>query len=185
MGGISAVAKRKGSFWSEIGNRQRKQRPYRHGFRAKMQFFLTNCPFLKIYPPQSGYRKLRRRNSLRQISFSGLYDASLARNNEISVFDLDLGWKKLHPVSVNAIGRAKCFAKFFDKLAVFEDLPPPKVGIGSSVVEIHCARYLFQVCTMLHWRETTRLVFSISIWGEKRLHLVGLSGSIMIKRHWS
>ena len=57
---------------------------------------------------------------------------------------------------------------FFDELPVFEDLHPPlKVGIGSSVVEIHCARYLFQVCTMLHWRETSSLVFSTSIWAEK------------------
>ena len=69
--------------------------------QSVLQNFLTNWPFLKIYPPQSGYRKLRRRNSLRQISFSGLYDASLARNNEISVFDLDLGRKTTSPLTVN------------------------------------------------------------------------------------
>ena len=39
----------------------------------------------------------------------------------------------------------------FDELAVFEDLDPPKVGVGNFVVEIHCARYLFHACTMFHW----------------------------------
>ena len=58
-------------------------------------------------------------------------------------------------------------AIFFDELPVFEDLPPQKVGIGSSVVKIHCARYLFQVCTMLHWREISTFVFSSSRLGEK------------------
>ena len=64
-------------------------------------FFDKLAVFEDLPPPQSGYRKLRRRNSLRQISFSGLYDASLARNNEISVFDLDLGRKTTSPLTVN------------------------------------------------------------------------------------
>ena len=37
-----------------------------------------------------------------------------------------------------------------------------KVGIGSSVVQNHCLGFDFQVCTMLHRRETSTFVFSTS-----------------------
>ena len=57
-------------------------------------FFFKNCFFLKIWPSKSGYRQVRRQNSLPWICFSGLYDASPARYINFCVLLLDLGRKK-------------------------------------------------------------------------------------------
>ena len=69
-------------------------------------------------------------------------------------FGRKIGWVVIREQQQKKMSQQKN-AIFFDELPVFEDLPPPKMGIGSSVVEIHCARYFFQVCTMFHWQETT------------------------------
>ena len=60
------------------------------------QLFFKNCFFWKSWPSKNGYRQLCRQNSLRWISFSGLYDASPARHINFCVFHLDLGQKKIH-----------------------------------------------------------------------------------------
>ena len=61
---------------------------------ADAHMFLKNCFFLKIWPSKSGDRQLRRPNSLPRMRFSGLCDASPARNINFCVFLLDLGRKK-------------------------------------------------------------------------------------------
>ena len=55
--------------------------------------FFEELLFLKIWRSKSGYRQLHRPNSLPRMRFSGLCDASPARNINVCVFDLDLGQK--------------------------------------------------------------------------------------------
>ena len=53
-------------------------------------------------------------------------------------------------------------AHFFSITAFFWRFGLAKVGIGTSVVQNHCLGCDFQVCTMLHRRETSTFVFSTS-----------------------
>ena len=49
------------------------------------------------------------------------------------------------------------------------------MGIGSSVVQNHCLGCDFQVCTMLHRRETSTFVLSTSTQAEKKTSLRGVA----------
>ena len=51
---------------------------------------------------------------------------------------------------------------FFLRTAFLGRFGLAKVGIGSSVVRNHCLGCDFQVCTMLHRRDTSTFVFSTS-----------------------
>ena len=96
-----------------------------------VNFFLKNCLFLKIWPRKSGYRHLRRPKSLPRMRFSGLYDASLARNINFCVFDLDLERKTTSPFWSDFFRKQKIDFDVFLKNYLFSKIWPSKSGYSN------------------------------------------------------
>ena len=105
--------------------------------KNRRHFFLTNCHFLKIWNSKSGYRQIRRRNSLPVVRLFFLYEP-WRRGKQYGLCFWGGFWAE-HDFNLLPFFCDFFFASiFFWRIAIFWRIGIIKVGIGRSVVENHC-----------------------------------------------